>query len=145
MGLVYSLIYDTPVDEKSKDEINMPNSDINEFNIVLVNKPDSSNLEDCSKLGDYNIMCNSIDLSMDLLPELVKFSLEKLNVDLPNLEPLTVDESPIESNNSDQCEIQPIMFNTFETMIQIPSFTPNYKKIQNKPFNNSKKRNKKNI
>ena len=139
MGLVYSLIYDTPIDEKSKDEINNTEKldNINEFNIVLVN--DSPNLE--SSTFD-SIICNSIDLSMDLLPELAKFSLEKLNADLPNLEPQTLDELPIENNNLDQGEIPSVMFNTFEKMIQIPSFTPNYKKLQNKPFNNSKKRNK---
>ncbi len=135
MGLVYSLIYDTPIDEKSKDEINNTEKldNINEFNIVLVNDLESST---------FDSICNSIDLSMDLLPELAKFSLEKLNTDLPNLEPQTLDKLPIENNNLDQGEIPPIMFNTFEKMIQIPSFTPTYKKIQNKPFNNSKKRNK---
>jgi hypothetical protein len=138
MGLVYSLIYDTPVDEKSKDENNMlsleqspkfSESDINEFNIVSVN-PESSNLGE-------SLICNSVDLSMALLPELVKFSLE--NTNLP--QPPTLDEPLIENNNINQYEIYSNDLSSFEKLIQIPSHTFNdYKKLQNKPFNTSHRR-----
>ena len=159
MGLVYSLIYDTPVDEKPKDE-NKVIDDINEFNIVLVNK---SSLADCPTLGDYEIIYNPIDLSTTLnkkitdflltepstLDELDKISLEKLNGEPLNIssEDQNISQSnllPPAYNNLDQYEIYSNMSSSFEKLIQIPSHTTDYKKLQNKSNNSSyRRRNKK--
>ena len=159
MGLVYSLIYDKSVDEKPKDE-NKVIDDINEFNIVLVK---DESLDDCPKISDYEIIYNPIDLSTTLdkkltdflltgpstLDELVKFSLEKLNVEPLNIssEDQNISQSDLSTpvhNNSDQYEIPPNMLSSFEKLIQIPSHTTDYKKLQNKPNNSSyRKRNKK--